>query len=111
LSPKENKQKDCANNLNDSEHQNEISRLGKQMVKERQNITGSNCLKGVSGKVIVDEKGIKGAWKEYMEKLINEESEWDHRILDGFKEGPADCITISEVAAAVKKMKKHKAPG
>ena len=29
------------------------------MVKERQDITGSNYLKGVSGKVIVDEKGIK----------------------------------------------------
>ena len=31
----------------------------KQMVKERQDITGSNCLKGVSCKVIVDEKGIR----------------------------------------------------
>jgi len=50
------------------------------MVKERRDITGSNSLKGVSGKVIVDEKGIKDSWKEYMEKLMNEESEWDHRI-------------------------------
>jgi len=33
--------------------------MAKQMVKERQDITVSNCLKGVSGKVIVDEKGIK----------------------------------------------------
>ena len=40
---------------------------------------GSNSLKGVSGKVIVDEKGIKDSWKEYMEKLTNEENEWDHR--------------------------------
>ena len=37
------------------------------MVKERQDITGSNCLKGVSGKVIVDEKGIKDSWKEILE--------------------------------------------
>jgi len=37
--------------------------MAKQMVKERQDITGSNCLKGVSGKVIVDEKGIKHSWK------------------------------------------------
>jgi len=37
------------------------------MEKERQDITGSNCLKGVSGKGIVDEKGIKDSWKEYME--------------------------------------------
>jgi len=64
------------------------------MVKERQDIMGSNYLKGVSGKVIVDDKGIKYSWKEYMEKLMNEENEWDHRILVGVKEGPADCIRI-----------------
>jgi len=45
------------------------------MEKERQDIIGSNCLKGVSGKVIVDEKGIKDSWKEYLEKLMNEENE------------------------------------
>jgi len=27
--------------------------------------------------VTVDEKGIKGAWKEYMEKLMNGENEWN----------------------------------
>jgi len=86
--------------------------MAKQMVKERQDITGSNCLKGVSGKVIVDEKGIKDSWKEYMEKkLINEENELGHGISAEVKEGSADCIRIGEVAAALKKMKRHKAPG
>ena len=70
-----------------------------------------NCLKVVSGKVIVIEKGIKDSWKEYMEKLINEENEWDHRIEATVKEGPAGCIRMDEVAAALKKMKRHKAPG
>ena len=38
-------------------------------------------------------------------------SEWDHRISAGVK-GPADCIRIDEVAAALKKkMKRHKASG
>ena len=35
-SAKEKKQKECANDLNDSECQNEIFRVAKQMVKERQ---------------------------------------------------------------------------
>jgi len=61
--------------------------------------------------VIVDEKGIKDSWKEYMEKLMNEENQWDHSILTSIKEGPADCIRIYEVATALKKKKKHKAPG
>jgi len=38
--------------------------------------------------VIVDEKGIKDLWKEYMEKLMNEENEWDHRITPAVNEGP-----------------------
>jgi len=49
--------------------------MAKQMVKERQDITASNCQKGVSGKVIVDQKGIRDLWKEYIEKLLNEENE------------------------------------
>jgi len=61
--------------------------------------------------VIVDDKWIKDSWKEYMEKLMNEENEWDHRISAGVKEGPADCISISELTAVLKKMKRHKAPG
>ena len=47
--------------------------------------------------MIVDVKGIKDSWKEYMEKLINEE--------------PAVCIMTNEVSAALKKMNRHKAPG
>jgi len=43
--------------------------------------------------------------------LTNEENEWYHRILAGVKEGPADCIRINVVAAALKKMKRHKATG
>ena len=64
------------------------------MVKERQEKTGSNCLNGVSGKVIVDEKWIKDSWKEYMEKLMNKENEWDHRISAGVKEGPAGSMKL-----------------
>ena len=67
---------------------------------------GSNYPKAASGKVIVDEKGIKDKWKEYMEKLTNKENEWDHRISPRVKEGPADCIRIDEVAAALKKDEK-----
>jgi len=110
-SAKEKKHKEWASDLNDLEHQNEIFRMAKQMVKERRDITGSNWRKGVSGKVSVDEKGIKDPWKEYMEKLMSEENECDHGISAEVTEGPADCIRIGEVAAALKKMKRYKAPG
>jgi len=74
---------------------------------KRRDIMGSNCLKRVSGKMIVDKEGIKDSWKEYMEKLMNEENECDHRISAAVKEGQADCIRIDEVAASLKKMRRH----
>jgi len=85
--------------------------MAKQTVKERQDITGLNCIKGASGKVIVDDKGIKDSWKEYMEKLMNEENDWDHKISAEVKEGPADCIRMDEVRAVLKKMKRQDCPG
>jgi len=39
------KWKGCASDFNDPNHQNEIFRIAKQMAKERQDVTGSNCLK------------------------------------------------------------------
>jgi len=44
-SAKEKKQKEWANDLDDSECQNETFRMAKQMVIERQDITGLNCIK------------------------------------------------------------------
>ena len=40
-----------------------------------------------------------------MEKLMNEENEWDHKLSAEVKEGPADCIRMDEVRAALKGMK------
>ena len=50
--------------------------------------------------MIIDNKGIKDSWNEYMEKLMNKENEWDHRISAGVKEG--DCIRIFQVRAVLK---------
>ena len=43
--------------------------------------------------------------------MMNEENKWDHGKSAEVKEGPADCIRISEVVAALKNVKRHKAPG
>ena len=63
---------------------------------------------GFPGQIPQSRKTVVCVWKEYMEKLMNEENEWDHSISTTIKEGPADCIRFDEVAAALKKMKKHK---
>ena len=42
---------------------------------------------------------------------MNKENEWYHGISGEVKEGQADCVKIGKVAAALKKMQRHKAPG
>jgi len=42
-----------------------------------------------------------------MEKLMNKENEWNHRISAGVKEGPVDCIRIDKALTALKKMKRQ----
>ena len=83
-SAKEKKQKEWANDLNDSESQKKIfewhSRWSK---KDRYNWV--KLYKGASGKVIVDDKGVSDSWKQYIEKLMNEENEWDHKISAEFR--------------------------
>jgi len=44
-------------------------------------------------------------------KADEQRDEWDHRISARVKEGTADYSRNDEVAAALKKMKIHKAPG
>jgi len=53
------------------------------MIKETQDTIGSNCLKGVSGKVIVDE--IKDSWKEYVDGKVEYQHELkkDQQIVSG----------------------------
>ena len=41
------------------------------------------------------------------ELKMNEENQWDHEISAELKEGPADCIRIGEVVAALEKMKEE----
>ena len=50
------------------------------MGKVGQNVMNVNCLRNKNRKVVVDGEGIKAIWKEYMEKLLNEENVRDHNV-------------------------------
>ena len=79
-SAKEGRRREWADDLNDSECQSEIFRRAGRMVGEGQDITGLDCVGGASGRVVVDDGGIRDCWRECMGRLMNEENEWDHKI-------------------------------
>jgi hypothetical protein len=97
--------------LDSEEGRRNVFRIAKQMIKERQEVVGGSCVNDDQGRLVIDSEGIKGVWKEYMEKLLNEENDWDKDIICDGIEGRMDEITKKEVQKALKKMKKGKAAG
>ena len=105
---KKAKSKEFANT--EDEKQN-IFKIAKQMVRKNKDTFGGKCLKDENGKTITGEENLKKRWKTYMEKLLNEENEWDE-IIDADKvQGPQQVVSQEEVKKALKKMKSGKTGG
>jgi hypothetical protein len=108
---KKAKSKEFANSLETVEGKQSIFKIAKQMVRKNKDTFGGKCLKDENGKTISGEENLKKRWKAYMEKLLNEENEWDE-IVDADKiQGPQQMISHEEVKKAIKKMKSGKAGG
>ena len=58
----------------------------------------------------IEEDGAK-IWKEYKEKIVNEEKEWDHVVETDVVERPVEKVARNEIVEAMQKMKSGKATG
>ena len=97
--------------LDTKEGQRFVYRIAKQMAGERKDIVDIKCLKNESGEVLIEGDAVKERWREYMERLLNIENDWDG-VLEGYKvEGPYELINEKEVEEAIKVMKAEKAGG
>ena len=50
-------------------------------------------------------------WKDYMEKIMNEENDWNRNVEEDAVQGPAVCVSREEMLQALNEMKTRKAPG
>ena len=50
-------------------------------------------------------------WKEHMEKILNEENEWNHLVETDVVEGPVEKVACNEIVEAMQKMKSEKETG
>jgi len=69
--------------------------MAERTVGEGQDMTGVDCVKGASGKVIVDGRGIRDSWRECEGRLMDEESGWDYGMSAEVGEGLADCTGMA----------------
>jgi hypothetical protein len=107
------KRQEFTENLRSAEDKGKLFRVVKQMVRKNRDIVGGTCIRNKEQKILTDETEINEVWKEYFEKLLNEEFKWDR---DGLEmgdavSGPCELISVEEVRSALAASKSGKAAG
>ena len=94
-----------------SEHPNKVFKLVKSMKKDGKDVKGARCMRGSDGRLNFSEKDRGRVWKKHMERIMNEENEWDQNVQADLVEGPVKRVSREEVVKALGKMKAGKAAG
>ena len=99
--------------LEDEDRKGNVFRVAKQLVRKNRDVVGAGCVKDNVGKIAVEEDKLLEVWKEYYDRIFNEEFSWDREGLTDVRPvfGPGEKISEEEVGAAISKMKLGKAGG
>ncbi|KAJ8709706.1 hypothetical protein PYW08_009710 [Mythimna loreyi] len=92
--------------------QKELYRLSRMRERKARDVCQVRCVRDESGMVLSDNEKIKERWKEYFERLMNEENNWSG-VLENkpVNVGLVRMVSVEEVRVAVNGMKNGKAIG
>ena len=68
-------------------------------------------MRGSDGRLNFSEKDRGKVWKGHMERIMNEENEWDQTMKAELVEGPVKRVSREEVVKAIREMKVGRAAG
>jgi exonuclease III len=102
---------DLYGELETSEGEKKLFKLGKKRNKASKDLTQIKQMKNEQGKVLTDKHEITKRWKQYFEKLLNEENPRSVMEDGTMNQGMTKEVTREEVEKAVSKMKNNKATG
>ena len=98
--------------LGSHEGEKELYRLARQRDRAGKDVLQAKLIKDKDGNVLTSEERVLRRWKEYFEKLMNEENEREQRSVNVEKvEKEVNRISKWEVKKALKRMKNGKAVG
>ena len=81
------------------------------MKKDGKDVEGGRCMTESKGRLSFSEKGRGKVWKGHMERIMNEENEWDQNVEVDLVEGPVERVCQEEVVKAMGETKAGKAAG
>ena len=98
--------------LETKEGEKELYRLARQRDRAGKDVQHVRVLKDENGNVMVNSEAVLKRWKEYFEKLINEENNRDPRTEEvKVVNEDVNCVSREEVKNTLRRMKKGKAVG
>lgn len=96
---------------NEQERLQKLYKIAKNRKKEKQDVTGTTCIRDRNGHILINTEQICARWREYYHELLNE-TNGPVKSEDCMKvKGPIEQITETEVMEAIKSMKPRKSPG
>ena len=80
---------------------NGMFRLVKGLKTDSKEDEGGMCMSGNDEKLCFSEKEKCRVWKDYMERIMNEENNWDQNVEGDAVEGPVVCVSRDDVLQAL----------
>ena len=98
--------------LKTKEGEKELYKLAWQRDRAGKDVQNVRVIKDENGNVMVNSEAVLKRWKEYFEKLMNEENNRDPRTEETeVVNEEVNCVSREEVKNALRRMKKDKAVG
>ena len=91
------------------EKPNKNFKFVKFMKRDGKDVEGGKWIKARDGRIGFSQEDRSKIWKEHMEKIMNEEKAWDHKVDVAVVEGPVEKVSHEEVREEIRKMKQGKA--
>ena len=86
-------------------------RLAKGLKIDSKEVEGGKCMRGSDGKLCFIVMEIGKVWKDYTDKIVNKENDWDHNVEADAEEGPVVCVSREDVLQVLNETKTGKNPG
>ena len=98
--------------LETKEGEKKLYRLARQRNRAGKDVQHVRVIKDKNGNVMVNSEAVLKRWKEYFEKLMNEENNRDPRTEEAeVINEEVNCVSREEVKNALRRMKKVKRLG
>src|SRR4029077_15392258 len=63
--------------LEKEDRRGNVFKVVKRMVKRNRDVDGGGYIKDCNGDIVVEQEKLLNVWREYFDKLLNEEFEWN----------------------------------